>query len=604
MDKSDDITTSMDENLFCHIATQVFLIFIISLLYSCQLQSEKETRPNIIIILSDDQGWGDLSMNANPYLSTPNIDALAREGAVLEYFYVSPVCSPTRAELLTGRYHPRGGVYSTSQGGERLDLDEVTIAEIFKQNGYKTAAFGKWHNGMQYPYHPNGRGFDEFYGFCSGHWGNYFNPVLEHNGKLVKGKGYLPDDLTEKAMNFMRENKDRPFFLYLPFNTPHSPMQVPDKWWDKFKNKQLTTTHRYSEREDINHTKAAYAMVENIDWNVGRVLASVRSLGLEERTVIVYFSDNGPNGWRWNGDMKGKKGSTDEGGVRSPCIISWKGMIKSSKIHEVTGVIDLLPTLTELAGISYEPRKKLDGVSIVPVLVGQGKKLPERYLVSHWRKSTSVRNKRFRLDDQDRLFDLVSDPGQREDVSDKYPGIHENMKIFKNKWEKEVLSELPEQDLRPFPVGHPAFRYTQLPARDAIPHGNIRRSSRWPNCSFFTNWTGTGDSITWNIEVLESGKFEAVVYYTCSPEDTGSTIELKFGGHMITAIVKEPHDPPLIGAAMDRVPRAESYVKDFKPLKMGVITLEKGGGTLVLKANEIANEKVMDFRLLMLIRAE
>ena len=144
--------------------------------------------PNIVVILTDDQGWGDLSLNGNKDLSTPNIDSLAHDGARFDRFFVCPVCSPTRAEFLTGRYHVRGGVYSTSTGGERLDLDELTIADTFKSAGYATGAFGKWHNGMQYPYHPNGRGFDEFYGFCSGHWGDYFSPPLEHNGQIVKGE--------------------------------------------------------------------------------------------------------------------------------------------------------------------------------------------------------------------------------------------------------------------------------------------------------------------------------------------------------------------------------------------------------------------------------
>ena len=150
-------------------------------------------RPNVIVILSDDQGWGDLSANGNSNLATPHIDSLAAEGAKFDRFYVCPVCSPTRAEFLTGRYHPRSGVYSTSAGGERMDLDETTIADTFKAAGYATGAFGKWHNGMQYPYHPNGRGFDEYYGFCSGHWGNYFSPPLDHNGKIVRGKGFVID---------------------------------------------------------------------------------------------------------------------------------------------------------------------------------------------------------------------------------------------------------------------------------------------------------------------------------------------------------------------------------------------------------------------------
>jgi arylsulfatase A-like enzyme len=157
-----------------------------SLLYLLFCSLFLSAKPNVVVFLTDDQGWGDLSLNGNLDLSTPNVDSLARDGASFDRFYVCPVCSPTRAEFLTGRYHPRSGVYSTSAGGERLDLDETTIADLFKSAGYRTGAFGKWHNGMQFPYHPNGRGFQEYYGFCSGHWGNYFSPQLERNGKLVK----------------------------------------------------------------------------------------------------------------------------------------------------------------------------------------------------------------------------------------------------------------------------------------------------------------------------------------------------------------------------------------------------------------------------------
>ena len=216
------------------------LILLSSLLISCKSKIDSKSYPNVILFLTDDQGWGDLSFNGNKDLNTPNIDEIASSGVKFDRFYVSPVCSPTRAEILTGRHHVRTGVYDVSLGGERINSDEQTIADIFKASGYRTAAFGKWHNGMQAPYHPNTRGFDEFYGFCSGHWGNYFNPVLEKNGELVKGNGYITDDLTTHGIEFINKNKDIPFLLYMPFNTPHSPMQVPDKYWDKFKNKDLT----------------------------------------------------------------------------------------------------------------------------------------------------------------------------------------------------------------------------------------------------------------------------------------------------------------------------------------------------------------------------
>ncbi|WP_373514225.1 sulfatase-like hydrolase/transferase, partial [Persicitalea sp.] len=315
-------------------------------------------KPNIVILLSDDQGWGDLSVSGNKNIHTPNIDGIAKNGAIFDRFYVQPVCSPTRAELLTGRYHTRMGVRSTSEGGERFNLDETTIADAFKKAGYATAAYGKWHSGMQYPYHPNARGFDDYYGFCSGHWGDYFSPMLEHNGAITQGEGFLVDDLTDHAMAFMEKNKDQPFLVYVPYNTPHAPMQVPDRWWDEFKNKPLAMRAEDGLEEDLDFTRAALAMCENIDWNVGRIVQKLQDLKLEDDTIILYFSDNGPNSYRWNGGMKGRKGSTDEGGVRSPLVMQYPKMIqRGTKIQEITSVIDLLPTLVDMAGISFQPPK-------------------------------------------------------------------------------------------------------------------------------------------------------------------------------------------------------------------------------------------------------
>jgi arylsulfatase A-like enzyme len=197
--------------------------------------SVAQTKPNIVFILTDDQGWGDLSIHGNTNVRTPNIDKLAREGARFARFYVAPLCAPTRAGLLTGRYHYRGGVYGVSNSKEYLNTDEVTFADLFKKAGYATGCFGKWHNGSQYPYHPNGRGFDEFYGFLSGHYANYFNTMLDHNGEAVRSTGFITDDLTEKAIGFIEKNKEKPFVCYIPYNAPHSPFQVPDEYYDRVK---------------------------------------------------------------------------------------------------------------------------------------------------------------------------------------------------------------------------------------------------------------------------------------------------------------------------------------------------------------------------------
>lgn len=576
---------------------------IVGLLFfqSCTPEPKQSDKPNIILIVSDDQGWGDLGINGNSHVNTPNIDRLAKAGVQFSRFYVNSVCSPTRAEILTGRYHPRGGVYSTSRGGERLDLDEKTIAEIFKSNGYNTAAFGKWHNGSQPPYHPNNRGFDEFYGFASGHWGNYFSPMLERNGVVTKGNGFIIDDLTDNALDYIQKNTDQPFFVYLAYNTPHSPMQVPDIWWDKYKDAAIDSTHQYRDKEKIDKTRAAYALCENLDWNVGKVMDKLDSLKLLENTIVIYMSDNGPNGWRWNDGLKGIKGSTDEGGVRSPFIMYWKDHLKPQIISQIASTIDILPSLMDLVGITSPFDKPLDGVSLKPLLLGSNEAWKARNVYTHWSGNVSVRNQQYMLDKDNQLFDLNADPGQLHPIIDSSDAMSE-LVYAKEAWINTVLTELDRNREEVFPVGYEGSTYTLLPARDAIPHGGIQRSSIHPNSSFFTNWTSTADSVTWDSDILTSGKYKATIYYTCKPSAVGSTIFLKQGQNEVKTTIKEAHDPDFVAVEFDRSPRDESYEKDFKPLEMGVIELEKGRHLISIKAVEIIGEDFIDLRLLVLER--
>ncbi|MEM1227445.1 MAG: arylsulfatase [Planctomycetota bacterium] len=563
-------------------------------------------RPNFIVILTDDQGWGDLSIHGNTSISTSNIDRMAKSGARFDRFYVSPVCSPTRAEFLTGRSHVRCGVYDTSEGGERVNPDETMIGEIFQRAGYHTAAFGKWHSGMQYPYHPNARGFDEFYGFCSGHWGNYFSPMLEHNGQLVQGDGFLVDDLTNQAMEFVEKHSDEPFFVYLPYNTPHSPMQVPDRWWNKFKDLELEQDHPKQPSEKPGHTRAALAMCENIDWNVGRLLDKLDELMLADNTVVLYFCDNGPNGWRWNGGMRGRKGSTDEGGVRSPLFVRWPAKISAGTIvPQICTAMDLLPTLAEMAGVEITGTKPLDGMSLVPLLDDRRDDWQDRTLVSHWRGKISVRTQQHRLDHQGQLYDMAIDPGQTTEINARNPELVVELTKVAKDYRDEMLTHYGKKfDHRPFVIGHPDSRLTQVPARDGTGHGNIERSNRWPNDSFFRNWTSVDDSITWSCEVGETGTYQVEVFYTCPEADVGSTVELSFQDDVLVGMITEAHDPPLTGMEHDRFERMESYVKDFKRMTLGRMHLRKGQGTLTLRATEIPGTQVMDFRLLLLTRIE
>ncbi len=565
-------------------------------------------RPNVVVILSDDQGWGDLSINGNSNLSTPHIDSLARNGAKFDRFYVCPVCSPTRAEFLTGRYHPRGGVHSTSTGGERLNLGEQTIAETFRAGGYATGIFGKWHNGMQYPYHPLARGFDEFYGFCSGHWGDYFDALfLDHNGQLLPhGDGYLANELTEHAMQFIEQHQNRPFFCYVPLNIPHSPMQVPDQFYARFAGRDLKLRSRDPRQEDVAFTRAALAMCENVDWNVGRILQRLDDLKLADNTIVIYFSDNGPNSWRWNDDMKGRKGSTDEGGVRSPFQIRWPGHIAAgTRIPQIAGAIDLLPTLADLAGIPLINRQPLDGVSLKPLLLGAAPNWPDRQIFSHWGGKVSVRTQRYRLDNANQLYDMQADPVQDHDIAKEQPEITARLSKALAEWRQVVQANLriitEKTDDRPFTVGYREMPITQLPARDGVPHGGVKRSAGAPNCSYFTHWTSPEDRITWEVDVATAGRYEAVIYYTCPPADVGATIELSLNGDQIQGKVTEAHDPPLYGAEHDRFPRkGESYVKDFKALRLGLVDLKSGRGQLALRALTVPGQQVMDVRELLL----
>ncbi len=558
---------------------------------------DSERMPNIVVFLADDQGWGDLSLHGNENLATPSIDSLGTDGASFEHFYVCSVCAPTRAEFLTGRYYARGGVRGVSTGQERLNIDERTIAETFRANGYATGAFGKWHNGTQHPYHPNARGFEEFYGFTEGHWGHYFDYELDHNGSLVVGEGFVIDDITNRAIAFMESRQEQPFFAYLAYNTPHSPMQVPDEYWERFADKELGKRHRDPDKEDVPKTRAALAMVENIDWNVGRVLSKLDELGLDEDTIVLYFSDNGPNSWRWNGGMKGRKGSIDEGGLRSPLLLRWRGTVPAgTKVEPIAGAIDLLPTLADLAGIQTDSEKPLDGRSLKPLLTSDGAGWTDRILfslrVGRARKETSVRNQRFRLDNDGQLFEIATDPGQMTDVSGDYPEEAAALQASAEEIWAQVASSVGPDD-RPFPVGHAPM--TLLPGRDGVPHGGVERSARAPNCSYFTNWKTSEDAITWDIEVAEAGRYEISVHYGAA--EAGATIEASFEGAAVSAKVAEAHDPPAYGDESDRVPRVgESLVKDFRPLVLGVADLPAARGPLTLKALEIPGEEAAEIR--------
>ncbi|MGH7138610.1 MAG: arylsulfatase, partial [Pirellulales bacterium] len=404
------------------------------------IASDAGAKPNVVVFLADDAGWGDYGHSGNRQVATPHIDSIAEGGVSLERFFVCPVCSPTRAEFLTGRWYPRGGVRGVSTGQERLDLDERTIAQAFQAAGYASGAFGKWHNGSQWPYHPLARGFDEYFGYTAGHWGEYFDPPLEDNGRMVRTRGYIVDICTDRALQFIDKNKDRPFFCYVPFTTPHTPWAAPEKDWLRFKDKAIEQRATLPDKEVLDQTRCALAMIENQDANVGRVLSRLDELGLRENTIVVYFSDNGPNTLRWTGGMKGKKGDTDEGGVRSVCYLRWPARLPAGHtVGQIAGAIDLLPTLTTLAGVPRVGDKPLDGRDLSPLLLKQKTDWSDRMIFSSWAGRTSVRTQRYRLDHRGQLFDMLADPGQSTPANDREPQKAAQFAAAVDAWRREVF---------------------------------------------------------------------------------------------------------------------------------------------------------------------
>ena len=568
-----------------------YIISFSFLFFSC----EKNLNPNVLIFMTDDQGWGDLSIHGNTNLKTPNIDSFAKNGASFSRFYVSPVCAPTRAELLTGKYFVRTGVNGVTRGYERMNTNEKIISNYFKEKSYSTGLFGKWHNGSQPPYHPNSRGFDEFYGFTSGHWGNYFDPILERNGELVRGKGYINDDITNNAISYIK-NSSKPFFTFISYNTPHSPMQVPDKY---SKEKKVILKGRYSERENVEKTKAALGMIENIDENVGKIIKTLKEIDKYEDTIIIFLSDNGPNGNRWNNELKERKGSTNEGGVRVPFFIQWPNKIKPGiKIKQVTSALDVFPTLTDLidnpTGINF------DGKSFKKYIENPDLLDNQRKVFSFWNNRLSVRNNEYILDYNDKLYDLNNDHSQYYAINEKKVNEYEELKEAKKIWRESINEIIKKNKRRPFTINYKNSNHTHLPARDAEITGKLQRSSIHANCSFIENWKSSDDYIYWEVDVLENGTKSVELYYTLPKESVGTEIALEFEDQIIKKTIDDFHDPSLEGFEKDKIKRIESYTKDFKKINIGEMSFKKGISRLKLKTTIIKGNKSIDFRLLIL----
>jgi arylsulfatase len=375
------------------------------LLFSVMSFAQEKLHPNVIIIMTDDQGYGDLGITGNPHVKTPVIDKFAAESIRFNNFYVSPVCAPTRSSLMTGRYSLRTGIRDTYNGGAIMSSNEVTIAEMLKQVDYKNGIFGKWHLGDNYPSRPSDQGFDESVIHLSGGMGqvgdittyfkgdkSYFDPVLWHNNKKEAYKGYCSDIFTEQAISFIKKNKESPFFCYLSFNAPHTPLQVPEKYYQLYKdidptsgfNKDNKLFEKMTER-DKEDARKVYAMVSNIDDNIGKLLKELDDLNIADNTLIIFMTDNGPQQTRYVSDMRGLKGNVYQGGVRVPFYIKYPSSFKKNKdIETMAAHIDILPTLAQVCNVKLPKERIIDGRSLLPLIKGEKVDWTGRSLFSYW----------------------------------------------------------------------------------------------------------------------------------------------------------------------------------------------------------------------------
>ena len=455
---------------------------------ACGTPPKAEQHPNVLVILTDDQGWGDLSLHGNPDVRTPRIDALARSGARFDRFYVSPLCSPTRAAFLTGRDSLRGGVWGVTRGKETLRAEEVTLAEILRDAGYHTAMVGKWHNGEHYPHSPEGQGFETFFGFRRGHWNNYFDTWLLRGTERERTAGYINDVLTDEALRVLEGPHEEPFFLYVAYNTPHSPFQVPDADFDRVKARGLD-----------DRTAAVYAMVENLDRSVGRLLDGLEARGLAEETIVVFFGDNGPNGERFNGGMRGAKGSVHEGGVRVPCFIAWPGHLEPREVAELAsgrGPAPDAPRPRRGAGARRPAPRRAE--SPTPPRRSPPGDWPERTLFSHRFGDRepepcpgAVRTAGYRAVNEGegwQLFDMARDPGRRPTSPPSIPHLIARLAGEYDAWFEDVTSH---GFVRlPIPVGHAEENPVELPATQAYFEGGptYEQGQGWAN-DWLTGWT-------------------------------------------------------------------------------------------------------------------
>lgn len=460
---------------------RLFLLLILSVL-PC---FSSEAKPNVILILTDDQGTGDIGAHGNPWLKTPNLDTFYEDAVRLTDFHVSPVCTPTRGALMTGRYPINNGAWATYKGRDALSEENLTLAEVFQQNGYTTGLFGKWHLGDNFPVRPTDCGFDVSVnhkaggvGELSDYWGNtYFDDVYFVNNEPEQFEGYCTDIWFDEAIAFIEDNKDQPFFVYIPTNAPHGPLYVDEKYAAPYK--QLAEAGEIVSAE-------FFGMIANIDENFGKLEAYLMQAGLVEDTILIFMTDNGTaNGFNpntkvgYNQGLSGKKGSRYEGGHRVPFFIRWKdGKISGGwDIDEVTAHVDLLPTLAGLCNLKIPRDTTLDGVDVSPLLLKEKRSLKERTVFVHsrqdWRppmdeNETCLIRGKWRLVNGVELYDIEKDRAQEHDIADQHPEIVQAL-LADNATFLQASKSNPEYYEFPVSVvGHPAQNEVKLTVQHAI----------------------------------------------------------------------------------------------------------------------------------------
>ena len=464
----------------------VFLLSVIAATTHTTRGATAGERPNVILVLTDDQGYGDMGFMGNPIVRTPQMDAMATRSVMLQNFYVCPACTPTRASLMTGRYNFRTKAIDTFLGRAMMDPGEVTVAEVLHRAGYATGIFGKWHLGDTYPLRAMDKGFEEALvhrgggigqaGDPPGGEGKYTDPVLFRNGRQVTMKGYCTDVFFNEGLRWAgaQARKGRPFFLYLPTNAPHGPYNdvPPDKL--AYYKRQVITPDRFPKtpgqpvRSDINADELArlYAMIENIDDNLGRLFAWLDREKLTDNTLVLFLTDNGEATWGFNAGLRDRKTSPYEGGIKSPLLAQWPGKLQPGVCSDrIAAHIDLMPTILEVCGVPVPAGLKLDGRSLVPLWKRQPGDWPDRALffqmhrgdvpvryhncsvrAQHWKlvHGTGFGTETFQGPLKLELFNMDTDPWEMHDVAAEHPDIVADLKRRYDAWFDDVGSTRPD----------------------------------------------------------------------------------------------------------------------------------------------------------------